>query len=290
MTRRNLPLGMTLFCLSCVILFFSLGTWQLSRMEWKEQLIATLESARQKAPVILSAFHDVSGAGNELEHKEGILFTPCCTSECKEFCDRPGSDPNDYLYRDVALSGWFEHEHELFIPGRYRGSEFGYHLITPFTLSYGPTILVVRGWIPNDRKDPATRKEGQILTIDKEESGTVIEGVLIPSEKAPAWFLPQHRPEQHEWFTYDLPAIAAWLKQHSALRVRPLLLLQTNKRHAGEYPAPLSFEPGYLNDHLEYAITWYSLAGLTLLMYILFLRKTRNQPLLPPGEGRDEGD
>jgi surfeit locus 1 family protein len=108
-------------------------------------------------------------------------------------------------------------------------------VVTPFALADGSVVLV-------DTVGPA--------------QGAVAEGHLRPSEQGGA-FTPDNRPDRGEWFTADIPALAKALKLD---RVRPWRIV------AGP-------PPELPNDHLQYAITWYSLGVILIIIYLLARRK-----------------
>jgi surfeit locus 1 family protein len=108
-------------------------------------------------------------------------------------------------------------------------------MITPFALGDGSIVLV-------DATAPPR--------------GTVAEGHLRPSEQGGP-FTPDNQPDRGEWFTADIPALAAALKLD---RVRPWRIVD------GPPPA-------LPNDHLQYAITWYSLGIILIVIYVLARRK-----------------
>ena len=51
--RARFPILLTLFIAACVMVLCGLGTWQVQRMHWKEQLIAQAEAAAQLPPAPL---------------------------------------------------------------------------------------------------------------------------------------------------------------------------------------------------------------------------------------------
>ena len=58
------------------------------------------------------------------------------------------------------------------------GTAAGYYVFTPFRKADdGELVIVNRGWIPREKKDPATRKAGQI------EGTVTIEGLLRNGEE-----------------------------------------------------------------------------------------------------------
>lgn len=108
-------------------------------------------------------------------------------------------------------------------------------LVTPFALTDGSTVLV-------ESTEPL--------------KGNVVSGYLRASEQG-GGFIPANNPAKGEWYTADIPALAAALKLE---RVRPFRLV-------------LGAPPELPNDHLQYAVTWYSLAAVLLIVYVLARRK-----------------
>uniref|UniRef100_A0A1B6EEY8 SURF1-like protein n=1 Tax=Clastoptera arizonana TaxID=38151 RepID=A0A1B6EEY8_9HEMI len=127
---------------------FGLGTWQVKRKKWKEELIGMLK-ARTSAPPLITLPEDIS----ELE---------------------------DLEFRKFVVKGRYDHNNEVFIGPRsclvdggtpesgelisMSGKEsYGYLVITPFVLSStGQRILINRGWIKTKLKPQIKRPESLI--------------------------------------------------------------------------------------------------------------------------------
>jgi len=95
-------------------------------------------------------------------------------------------------YAKITATGKFDHSQEQLIGPRtakdnnkYTGmlsiiphSNVGYHVVTPFQPNDRDyTILVDRGWVHYSKKDPLTRKEGQI------SDEVTVTGFIRKSEK-----------------------------------------------------------------------------------------------------------
>ena len=65
-------------------------------------------------------------------------------------------------FRNLALYGVFQHDMETFLTGRTYEGNAGFHVVTPFLLEDGRIILVNRGWVSEDYRDPAKRAFSQI--------------------------------------------------------------------------------------------------------------------------------
>ncbi len=149
------------------IVLVGLGTWQLQRLGWKQELIARIESGLEAAP---------SALPSDAAALEG------------------------FDYRRVRLSGRFHHGKELYLTPRTFEGRLGVHVLTPFSLAAGAVVLVDRGWVPDERIASASRSEGQV-------AGTLrIEGIARPAAR-PNPFTPDNEVASNRWYWIDLPAM-----------------------------------------------------------------------------------
>jgi surfeit locus 1 family protein len=206
----------------CAILIF-LGVWQLHRLAWKEGLIARIEERAKAAPTPLPP--------------------PSQWATLR---------PDDYEYRHVALDGVFENDKEalVFRPAGGAARTPGFLVLTPLKLSSGAYLIVNRGFVPLDKKDPASRPESQI------EGQKHVEGLMRPPEPRDA-FTPADRPETGQYFTRDPGLIAA----HFGLFPAAPFSVDADKTSApGFAPQGGASEVTLPNNHLVYALTWFGLA------------------------------
>ncbi len=231
--RRRRPglLWPTIIALPAFIALLALGTWQLQRLEWKRALVAAREVALAAPPIVAPA----------------------------DF------DPARHAGRRVRLTGRFLHQKEMHGAPRTRDGRIGLRVVTPLLLPDGAVVLVDRGWVPAERKSPATRRAGQI------RGRATIEGVIrAPVEKGR--FVPDNQPADNLWFSFDVSAMA---KAAALERVRPYLVEAGPAPNPGGLPLGSTSRVEIRNDHLGYAVTWYSLAAALLAIYILFARSRR---------------
>lgn len=219
----------TLFTIPAIITLLALGTWQVKRLEWKNNLIAAM-TTRISMPAI----------------------------------DMPESidDINNYKYRKIRLSGNFMNENEIHLftgPIEMKG-EPGYEILTPFEQDGGNVVLVDRGWVPASKKNRNERPE----TISDEP--VTVYGMLLEGEKQ-ARFVPDNDIAGNLWFWIDVPAIAA----ETGYNLQNLYIrLLKSDNDVNSLPITGDAVVKYRNDHLQYAIIWYSLAIILLVIYILF--------------------
>jgi surfeit locus 1 family protein len=168
-------------------------------------------------------------------------------------------------YRRVADEGVFLNDKEIFLGATSEGGGQGYQVLTPLREPSGRIVFVNRGFIPGELKDPAKRILGQT-------AGPVrVQGLLrLPPTGRPNWFLPDNRPDLNYWFWVDLRAMAAADKLD---RVAPFYIDADAAPNPGGWPKGGVTRLALPNNHLQYAVTWFSLAVALIVIYVLFHRR-----------------
>ncbi|MGE3290593.1 MAG: SURF1 family protein [Geminicoccaceae bacterium] len=164
-------------------------------------------------------------------------------------------------FRRVSLKGTYLHDAAFAFGFTAEDGAPGSRLITPFRLDDGRVVLVDRGWLPTDLLPPHVPAGLQI-------PGTItLEGIgRWRGSWHRTWFTPDDSPAQRRWYGWDIPAMA----EATGLPLEPLeVVLERSEGPAGLPQAePVSVD--LPNDHLGYAITWYSLALILVVIYVLF--------------------
>jgi surfeit locus 1 family protein len=164
-------------------------------------------------------------------------------------------------YRPATAFGTFDHAKEVFVyaPRTDGGpTRQGFKVLTPFRLASGGIILVDRGWVAESAKDASTRANGQI------EGDVEIEGALRPPTPR-STFTPPPALATRTFYTRDSTAIAKAL----GMTLQRDLIFQATSRSAGG-PEPMSTKLDIPDNHLGYAITWFSLALVLLVIYLRY--------------------
>jgi surfeit locus 1 family protein len=168
----------------------------------------------------------------------------------------------DYAaFRPAIAQGAFDHarEHYVYAPRSDGGpTRQGFKVLTPFDLVSGGTILVDRGWIAEARKNPASRAQGQV------KGEVEVAGSLRPAA-TPATFTPPPDLATRTFYIRDARAIAAAAR---VTLLRPLILEATTSVTGG--PEPLPSAINIPDNHLNYALTWFSLAVVLLVIYLRY--------------------
>lgn len=179
-------------------------------------------------------------------------------------------DAFDYL--PVVVSGTFRHDLEAHIyvalakPNGAFGDQ-GYFVLTPLETTEGWTVIVNRGFVPEDRKDPSTRDAGQV------EGEVEIAGLLRQPQGRNA-FTPADDLEANIWFTRDPAAIGEAFGLGSDLAPYYVDAFFDPALPDG-LPQGGETELVFSNNHLQYAITWYGLAAALAVIFVLRWRSGR---------------
>ncbi|MCL3880890.1 SURF1 family protein [Marivita sp. GX14005] len=157
----------------------------------------------------------------------------------------PGAaNPERDRYLPVMLEGTLgEDEILVLVSQKHVGA--GYRVISPLILAEGRRILIDRGFIPVQDRAAERSASGEIT----------VEGNLHwPDDRTPS--TPQNDIAGNTWFARDVAEMA------ELLDTEPLLVIarRVTPREPGVTPLPVD-SSGIPNDHLQYAITWFSLAA-----------------------------
>jgi surfeit locus 1 family protein len=224
--------------LSLVILL-GLGSWQVDRLIWKQDLIESRQAQAEMPPIAVPT--------------DTVL------------------DP-ELGFRAAYAEGRFLNDQEKYLMARTRRGNVGFQVITPLEQEDGRVIMVNRGWVPTDNRDPATRPESLI------EGPVKVTGFLrLPAEKH--WAQPENDPLKNQWFYVDVDHMA---EDTGAELASPYYLELDETPVPGGLPIGGQAKVSLPNNHLEYAITWYSLALTLIVIFVMYHRR--------PVDAKDDGD
>jgi len=230
--RKGISPLLASLALLLIVLFASLGTWQVFRLQWKLDLIARVDARLKAAPVAPPA-----------ASRWGAIS--------------PESDE----YRRILLSGVYLYD--LTTPVQAlteRGS--GYWLLTPMCLSDGAIVLVNRGFIEAELGAPTRyapmRADADPCARARAQAHVTVTGLLRTSEHGA--LMRSNDPAANRWYSRDVAVIKA--ARHIP-QAAPFFV----DAGAGQNPPGSPDQPeggltvvSFHNSHLVYAITWYALA------------------------------
>nr|GAJ32344.1 SURF1-like protein [Bradyrhizobium sp. DOA9] len=211
---------LTVLSLVAFAVLIALGVWQIERRAWKLALIDRVEQ-RVHAPAQPipppTSWPAVSAASDE--------------------------------YRHVSLSGRFLHDSETLVQAVTEEGP-GYWVLTPLQRDDGTLVLINRGFVPSERRDASTRRNGN------PQRRVEITGLLRITEPR-GGFLRTNVPQHNRWYSRDVAAIAA---ARGLGEVAPFFVdADAGSQIAGGPIGGLTVIR-FPNNHLIYALTWFALA------------------------------
>lgn len=231
-SRARLVLASAMLLL--VMVFIALGTWQVQRLFWKLDLIARVEARVHADPVPAPSRQEWHAVSREKDE-----------------------------YRRVTATGTFDHGKTALVQAvTERGA--GFWVLTPLRQQDDSTVLVNRGFVPSDRRDPAARVAGEIA------AGSVAVTGLLRVTEPDGGFLRSNDPANDRWFSRDVTAIAAAKGLND---VAPYFIDADATPNPGGLPIGGLTVVSFRNSHLVYALTWYALAAMSGAAVYLVLRR-----------------
>jgi surfeit locus 1 family protein len=238
MSRGRLVITLLVAAATFAVLV-ALGTWQMQRLHWKEALVAEVSARSSLEPVPAPARDQWAAL-----------------------------DVAEWEYRRVTAEGRFrvDGESRLYaLLGEAKGDAEGpgYWIMTPLELRGGGTVLVNRGFVPLQGNVTAPYRappEGEV----------VVAGLLRgPEDSNP--FTPEDKPADRLFYVRNASVIANALGLRDAA---PFTIDQAADAQAG-FPQGGETRLTFTNRHLEYALTWYGLAGALAGVLVALLWRQR---------------
>ncbi len=226
----RLQLWPTLFTIPAVLIMISLGVWQLQRLAWKTELIETFETRANADAVAPPLSVD---------------------------------DFGEWRFRRVLLAGTFLHDKELQRTGQPFDGTAGFHVLTPFRLAADDRIILVnRGWVPSDLREPVKRPE--TLT-----EGPVEVVGIIRQDRLKGYFVPDNEPGNEIWMSINISEMATARGLDISANYYVDALRPDGPR---ALPIGATTKVTVRNEHLQYAITWFLLAITLAVIFVLYHR------------------
>ena len=137
-----------------------LGYWQLQRLQWKNDLISSIELNYNSKTIDFPILNDAD---------------------------------NKYEYMQTHIEGKFMVKQSMFFFRSNLRGESGYEIVVPFKTTLSKDVYVIIGWIPFDKKDEID------LRFINDEALTKIEGSLIYSKKRKP-LIPDNDISSNVWY------------------------------------------------------------------------------------------
>jgi cytochrome oxidase assembly protein ShyY1 len=238
--------GFAAFTLVMVALLIGLGVWQLQRRVEKHALIAALTERLAAAPGSLplpAQWSTLSPQGAEFRR---VSFTATYQPAPDAMVYSSGSAVRE----DISGPGTW-----AFMPAR---------------LGSGETVVINAGFVQNTMQDRSLQDRAVMRLVTGEP--VTLTGYIRFPETA-GMLTPSENIAKRLWFTRDHLAMAQALGWgQGGSQVAPFYIDLEQPVPAGGIPKPGALEVHLKDDHLQYALTWFALAGAVVIAFGVWLR------------------
>ncbi len=201
----------------------ALGVWQMQRLEWKETILADIET-RLSAELVPLPQNPIYENDN---------------------------------YRGVEVGGSLT-GNALHVLTSLQPSGPGFRVIRKMETLDNRVIMLDLGYIPEVEKD-APNTDGAVF----------VEGNLIWPDETDS-FTPLPNTDRNIWFARNVETMA------EALGTEPIMVVARNLVPDFQ-TTPMPVTVNIANDHLEYAITWFSLMAVWIMMTLFLLWRIKRE-------------
>jgi cytochrome oxidase assembly protein ShyY1 len=260
MTSRRGVAGFGIFSLALVALCVGLGVWQLQRRAEKHALIAALTERLAAAPGALPQASQWGALTPARDEFRRVRFAATWQPRPDAMVYSAGSAVRD------DISG----------PGTWA--------FLPATLTTGEVVVVNAGFVQNTMQDRAQQDRAVTRLVTGEP--VTLTGYLRFPEGA-GTLTPPENMAKRLWFTRDVKAMARTLGWGEGGKpVAPFYIdLETPVPPSGiPKPGPLTVQ--LKDNHMQYVITWFGLAGAVVIAFGVWLFGQRRVQKPQPETGQ----
>ena len=239
-TTRGIA-GLGIFTLLTLALLIGLGVWQLQRRVEKHALIAQLTERLAAAPAALPPLAQWNALTPARDEFRRVRLSAMYEQRPDAMVYSSGSAVRD----DISGPGTW-----AFLPARLPGGE---------------TVVVNAGFVQNTMQD-RTQQDRAVTQLITSEPVMLTGYIRFP--EAAGTLTPPENPAKRLWFTRDHLAMAGALGWGEGGRpVAPFYIDLEQPVPASGMPKPGPLQVHLKDDHLQYAITWFGLAGAVLIAF-----------------------
>ena len=164
-----------------------------------------------------------------------------------------GSNP--FNFKKIKFEGILDNSKIIYLYSLNENGEPGFDIVNPISIN-NKSYLINRGWIPRE------------LKLKKYLStNTKFEGILKLKSKY-NYFKPENNLKTNYWFTLKDED----LLNYTGKEFSPFIINNISKQNE-IYPKSKQVGANISNNHLKYALTWFSLAVSIFLIYLYFRKK-----------------
>ncbi|MBW7974994.1 SURF1 family cytochrome oxidase biogenesis protein [Bradyrhizobium sp. BR 10289] len=243
--RKPRVAGFALFTLLLIALFVGLGLWQLQRRAAKHELVAALTERLAAAAIALPPPAQWAALNPARDEFRRVSLTATYAALPDAMVYSSGSA----VRKDASGPGTW-----AFLPAR---------------LPSGEMVVIDAGFVENTMQDRSVEDRAVKKLVTGQP--VALTGYLRFPEAA-GWMTPAENRDKRLWFVRDHLAIARALGWGA---VAPFYVDLEQPAPENNIPRPGPLDVHLKDDHLQYAITWFTLAVAVLIAFGVWMRARR---------------
>lgn len=163
------------------------------------------------------------------------------------------------------IRGQFNYDKQILVGPKKIEDDIGYDVLIPMELTKGGHVLVNMGWVKGEKREE--------IKTPSPRGYIVVRGI----SRKPEWnsFTPNNSPANNVWTKLDIDQIA---KAKTLEKVAPVIFYA--KSASLTLKEFKMLEDGWFprNKHMQYALFWFSMAGVLIIIFGLYIykKKTKN--------------
>ena len=172
------------------------------------------------------------------------------------------SEPSDFdgtkiiNFKNIKFNGKVDYEKQIYLYSLNAKGAPGFDLINPIEIN-NKSFLINRGWVPKDQKgNKFPSKTNNFSAILKEKSKF-------------NYFKPDNDLVNNYWFTLKDEDLDKFTRK----KFSKYIIYLNDRNNDQSIPLQKSITANISNNHLKYALTWFSLAISIFLIYLYFRKK-----------------
>ena len=180
----------------------------------------------------------------------------------KQVSQSINSEPSDFdgtniiNFKNIKFDGKVDYEKQIYLYSLNAKGAPGFDLINPIEIN-SKSFLINRGWVPKDQKgNKFPSKTNNFSAILKEKSKF-------------NYFKPDNDLVNNYWFTLKDED----LNNFTGKKFSKYIIYLNNRVDEQSIPLQKNITANISNNHLKYALTWFSLAISIFLIYLYFRKK-----------------
>ena len=172
------------------------------------------------------------------------------------------SEPSEFKgtnltnFRSIKFVGKIDYNNQIYLYNLNEKGAPGFDLINPIIIN-NKLFLVNRGWIPRNQKGKKFQLNDKNFTA------------ILKEKSKFNYFKPENDLENNYWFTLNDED----LNKFTGKMFPNYIVYLNNRVNDKNYPLQKNITANISNNHLKYALTWFSLAISIFLIYLYFRKK-----------------